>query len=56
MPHTAQRGEQRVGGRASFSREGVPRGWLGLGGEVELPILQALRQPLGWRSGLFWAP
>lgn len=34
VPHTAQRGEQRVGGRASCSREGALRGWLGLGGKV----------------------
>lgn len=43
VPHTAQRGEQRVGGGTNFNPEGnAEHGWAwGLEGRSELPTLQA---------------
>lgn len=43
VPHTAQRGEQRVGGGTNLSPEGgAEHGWVqGLEGRSELPTLQA---------------
>lgn len=56
VPHTAQRGEQRVGGRTNFSREGdAQHGWARLvGGKVRAsyPAGPSINPPVPG-SGLF---